>query len=198
MSLRSWRDYADVVALVSVRSESRGEPTSSGARPGESTIPRVVDIDVNERLWARHEIPVDHLSIQNHGWVVSPENGERALQIEGATRLEVGERYVIALARNLEGSWMLLSADAALPVQGGQVADVTVEASGVGEDVPALTPAEIGERLRALPPDPQVEQYAAYSPHIRYELVLADHAGDEDGIFADAGQHPTTTLPGGR
>jgi hypothetical protein len=141
---------------------------------------------VDETLWARHDLPLHQLTLANHGWIDTEGEGERVLVIGETPRLVRGTSYVLALGRNLEGDWISLAGDAVVALEGGVVARADEGATPIARELSGRTAHDLAERLATLEPDPAVERYAAYSPHIRYELV---EGGADEDLF------PSTTVP---
>lgn len=127
-----WVSAAEHVAVVSVLSEVRGQPSSAELGRGEGLIGREIDARLDQVVWsAAKAFPKAPATIrlQAVGWVFNNNDGlgERRFALEGSPRLEPGHSYVVALdwvddpclEDPAEGAWALLGGGGIIPADGG-------------------------------------------------------------------------------
>ncbi|QES46603.1 hypothetical protein DEJ50_00795 [Streptomyces venezuelae] len=196
-----WVSYADHVAVVNVVSENEQPPSAEEVQAGEGYISRTVKIDVAQKLWSRPgaaELPASVTSTVD-GWSFKGTT-RTPIAREGASRLEPGHTYVIALARFADGQWSRIGSGAALPYDGAVVGNGEVMSKPVttqkaplsamieGPDLQTRAVAVVakGQAASALAgvlakatPDPVAVQNSGLDPVARYAKVTGQTAPTE-------------------
>ncbi len=99
--LRDWTSFSDQVSVVRVLSEREdGDPPPAG-----EYLSRRVDVRVQRPVWRRPGAPraPARLSVTDWGWCQT-DAGRVPMLVEGATRLQPGQRYLAPLAES-RGVW---------------------------------------------------------------------------------------------
>ncbi|MCU1453477.1 MAG: hypothetical protein JWN46_1623 [Acidimicrobiales bacterium] len=168
--LQDWVTYADLVAVISVRSQEDIAPEPDDARRGEGIIGRRITVRV-QPLWHRPGAPsppVD-LAFPTNGWFFSGPH-RQPLVFEDGRWLEVGQRYVVPLVRFREGWGALV--DGAVPVVAGRA--LVEGASEANPLVPRLEGdalSRVAAILDRTPPDPRAAPFRHLDPITRYRRV---------------------------
>lgn len=156
-SLVDWVSYVDQVSVVRVVDENEIDPD---APRDERSVGREVTVEVERTVWAK-EAAESEVSFVTDGW--QSKGGElRPFATADGPRLEVGGRYLIALADfGDKGApeWGAYSADSIFLVEDGSIragdrSSPTAEALD-GTDLDALETA-----LASTAPDPLAQKYA--------------------------------------
>jgi len=127
-----WVTAAEHVAVVTVLRETRGQPSTAEVERREGMIGRQVEIRVDEVVWSAAEAfprSPAMIEFQVVGWVFNDNSGagEHKFALRGASRLEPGHSYVLALdwvddpcAQDpAKGRWALLGGRGTVPYDGG-------------------------------------------------------------------------------
>lgn len=102
-TLTDWANIADHVVTVHITAEEQVEPPGSETQEGETSVivGRDVTMEVTDVLWsaegAEHEAP-RAITTPQMGWVRTADGTEIEEALHDASRIEVGEDYVVALA----------------------------------------------------------------------------------------------------
>jgi hypothetical protein len=124
-SLRDWTK-ATTVAIVEVTGEQEVPGSRDATIPGEpKEVFRNLDLRV-ERVVAGRKPSASSFAMRDFGWVFT-ETGERRPLVHEQTRLEVGDRALVALsgAGQFAEQSGLFTADSVLFLEGGEVSDTT-------------------------------------------------------------------------
>lgn len=154
---RDWVTGADLVAVVTVRAESRGPAISAGDGTGDQFVERSVTLDVVRQVWAHGGEPGvsagDTLDIEAPGWVTHGDESTSRLAFSTQPRLETGHTYVVALSRGCAddaGSrpvWAALGSGAVLPADGGRIGFGESEGRDTSGDVRQTTPGSLEREM---------------------------------------------------
>lgn len=164
-SLRDWRSYADLVAVVEVIEERSAPDPAASAVPLSDPL-RYVTLSFDHVLWTRRSDLPAHVEILTTGWRATEKGLVEVAPADGA-RLDVGRRYVVGLI--LDEKPGAMTASSVLPLDGdviGPVAPGPFAASLVG-----LTVDELEDRILATKPHPAAAQHEELTPEERYALV---------------------------
>ena len=166
-----WASGADLVVKAVVTAERAIEPRESetSEEDGFDLVGRTVSLKVSDVIWrspnATEPNPTT-VTMDAFGWMRSDDGSEREVAVEGASRLEPGHQYVIALQwRDTEQApgdptvpahWSVLGSGAVLPADGGTI--------GVGEfEGGTLELAEL-ETDAPVSPDAVLAEFAGEKP----------------------------------
>lgn len=144
-SLKDWAALADAVAEVTVVSERQVDLGDSSA--DTEPIGRSVVLQVNDVVWsspsAGQKLPVNDIEVSAYGWMRLPDGQTLEQVAQGASRLEVGHQYVVAL-RWLAGTcsegapgeakWITIGSGAILPADNDVIGSGEFEGA-VGDNV---------------------------------------------------------------
>lgn len=188
--LTEWVNYGDaVVVLTVVAEEEVNPPTEEELERGGGYIAREVTVEVEEVLWEYPEAPStpDTFDFWTGGWTLQ-EGGEKAeATLGGPVRLEVGERYVVAVARRADGTVGPVGQEAQLHVDSDDRVDApetdrAEPAQGVARaeiELADLTLDEVADRVASTEPHPVAEANRDLDPLERFgEVYEAEHAAD--------------------
>lgn len=128
-----WVTYGDVVAVVKVTGERRGEPSEDALKVGKGEVPRTVTFAVQDVVWERPGVKALPTSLEHPalGWRFEDGNVKdaRALVADDRPSLRRGHTYVVAFAwqeeRCYEGDgviparWVGLGAGSSIPLADG-------------------------------------------------------------------------------
>jgi hypothetical protein len=138
-SLADWSSFADHLALVTITSERKLQPSADEVAANEGYIPRVITLRIDSIMWSRPQAPaapaafeIDLDGWSFHGTVLTP------LRLEGEPMMTVGKQYVMPIV-HLQPSkqvqvagWSPLSPDSIIPLGAGVL--------GRGDVVPGNQP----------------------------------------------------------
>jgi hypothetical protein len=132
-SASDWVTYADHVVVVTATAEKELPANKDEVEMGSGYIPREVTLDVEDTVWSRpgtsKPVPEDGLAWPAAGWTFD-EDGNAPMAMEGQPRIEVGHRYLMAIAwepaatvdgTTYPGKWDGLGENAVLPYDGGVI-----------------------------------------------------------------------------
>lgn len=165
-SLRDWRSYADLVAVVEVAEErSAIDPVAKEAATADPL--RYVTLTVQRTLWSRRPAPPEDVEIQTWGWTRIDGDLVDEIPADGP-RLEVGQAYVIGLVLGKKPGAMTMSS--VLPLD-GEVIDLDRGETAFPTALDGLTVDELQERLLATEPDPVAAAHEDLPPAERADKV---------------------------
>ncbi|CAI9386125.1 hypothetical protein MICABA_00197 [Microbacterium sp. T2.11-28] len=186
-TLTDWVSYADVVAVVRVGKESRGELTSDEEQAGEGLELRCVDLTIVDTLWTgpRGVAPDHEITVSPNAWVVSAGEKDRLLVFAEASHMEIGHDYLVPLVRDdaFDPAWQALSITSVLPFDGAVVGqgEVLLDEAGAKAPLEELSHAtqslwgagreEVIRLLDSTPPDAIAEELSSLPPTARFREV---------------------------
>jgi hypothetical protein len=175
-TLRDLVSYSDQVSVVRVVDEElipEGSEAESGGLEN-----RTVTVRVEDTIWRGPSglSAPDSLDFTDWGRMKGRTLGE-----EGGARLEVGRRYLIALARGTEEgrtAWWSYTAGAQLQLRNGVLDpdDVLGEPSRIFTALAGLTVGEAAKVIAATEPDPLAVKYARLGGRKRWEAVARERS----------------------
>lgn len=142
-TLKDARTFIDTLAVVHVTSEAIHKV--EGDAKTEGYVPRSVELDVRDIIWARPGTsePKRTLNILVTGY--SFKSGELIpIVVDGAPRLEVGSDYLVALTDFGERGVGPVSSWAVLPLTGGVVSFAKDPPLSLARRFAGLSPREVG------------------------------------------------------
>jgi hypothetical protein len=175
-TLVDWVSYADGVAVVTVASEKE-IPLQIGDVnvAGEGLQGRTLTLKVDRLLWSRPEArPVpNEFPMRAPGWALK--NFVKQPFTSGSVRLEVGSKYLMAIAWIYDGGWSQLGSETAAligpegrPVAEGRVTNPAVSGF-IGKPLD-----EAAAALRATSPDPRAARHFDLDAIRRWDAVLKE------------------------
>jgi hypothetical protein len=171
-SFTDWVSYADQLSVVQVLAEKKLWRVPDPGAPPEKYVGRSVEIRVSDTTWRRPDAPVAPgrvwMTADFPGWL--NDRGIRPVLWGEGPRLEVGRRYLMALARFDEGDWGAFPR-ATLPIEeDGTLAD-TCSKRPTLDALAGLTVARATKLVVATPPDPRVAGLGHLPPKERLQTV---------------------------
>lgn len=189
--LTAWVNYGDAVVAVTVVGEEEILPGEEQLETGEGYVARTVTVDVEEVLWEHSEAPStpDTFDFMAIGWTLH--DGQKVdAHIGGSERLEVGERYVVAVTRRAGvvgtvGSGAVLRVDADGRVDAPNTdRDVAEGVEPADIELAGLTLAEVADMVAGTARHPAAEANRALDPEAR--AVAVQEAEDEAAAVVEA------------
>jgi hypothetical protein len=166
-TLSDWVSYAEQVSIVRITADRPIAPPtnleSTGGYRG-----READFVVEQTLWTAPEIttPLTSFAMNVAGWFKDHE-----ACIEGSPRVEVGDRYVIPIAHDDDGSVTTLSSSAFVALN--QVRGLVGKYTDPAHDaLRGTTVEQMTARLRAARMNPIAARYRNLSPRQRAMKVI--------------------------
>ena len=173
-TLRDLVSYADQVSVVKVVGERRlpaGDEEESGGYEA-----RTVTVEVEDTIWRGPSgvSAPESLEFTAWGW-----SGGQPVGAEGGARLEVGHRYLLALARGKdEGktAWWSFADGAQLHLEGDTLdgEDVLGEPSPIFRRLAGLTVDQAAAVIFRAKPDPIAVEHAELDAIDRWEAVARE------------------------
>jgi hypothetical protein len=156
-----WVRYADVVAVVTVQGEQRGDTSSLGDSSGESVIARSVTLRVVRELWQQSGSPElgrgDDVTVSAAGWVQSSDGTLTRMAMQQIPRLEEGHTYVVALKATCPSTattvWQTLGSNAIIPDDGNRLGYGESEGREVSGDEDQSLPGTLERQVLGSQPD---------------------------------------------
>lgn len=182
-TLTDWVSYSDQLSVVEVTAEHRGEP--SRPEPGSDEAPwigRRVDLRVLETPWRRPGAPTapDTVTVQVDPWRLRKGRLQR-FQISQGPWIEIGQRYLMGLARLDEGDWAPFPRST-MPLSPDGVVTATCENHATLARFTGLTPADAGSILTKTPVDPVASANPTLPPIERAQKAAAARPWPPDVI----------------
>lgn len=171
--------FADHVSVLRIEDERPIDPLPQESPEGAPTVGRELTVTVETHLWTRagSDRRVTRV-FTPAGWVRS--DGELTpLAIGDAPRMQVGERYVVALIF-YEGRWTLQNTDAVLPLEGNSI-QVSDTAPPPAAQLAGSTPEGVARQLDQTEPAPLAAEYAELNPIARAIAVRNARSSGMDG-----------------
>ncbi|MDH2387806.1 hypothetical protein QCN29_03175 [Streptomyces sp. HNM0663] len=162
-----WVTHADQVAVVRPTAEKEIPASAEEKEAGEGYIGRSATLSLERVLWSRAGASAapESVTLDVAGWTFKGEERHK-FAVRDAPRIEIGHSYIVALAREDDGSWSTLGSSAVLPYDGGTIGSGESEgvihsaSSGdhvegsVEEQMTGKTEKELAELLRTTRPAP--------------------------------------------
>lgn len=177
-SFADWKSFADQVSVIEVKSERAAEDPAQPPGDGRFLL-RYVKVRVEKTLWA-YGAPVNETELLTSSWEVMGNERRPEFPARGP-RLEVGQRYLVALFReptpsdsskvSLRGEWGLLTDSSALPLS-GDIVQIGKRATPFVESLDGLTVEDLQSRLSAAKPDPLAQKYRALPLPLRQRAMI--------------------------
>lgn len=171
-SLSDWASYAHQLSVVTVVAESElpppDPPESHGGYVGRSVVLRI-----DETIWTApgEEAVSGEVDSVVWGWMLRGA-ALRPVNFGSGPRLEVGNRYLIALVPFEDGDWGQMTGSSVLPLEGDRIPEDFRTVHPVASQLVGLTTAEIVEMLDAAPPDPIADSLRHLDPVQRVRTVI--------------------------
>lgn len=173
-SLTDWVSYADQVSEVLVLDETRlALPAGAHPESDDGYVARQVTLEVEKTLWRSPSADAASQRIPFVAWGWMQRADElMPFGVANAPRLEVGRRYLIALAE-IDTGWTALADAAVLSLEGDTVTSEVVagEPSAVAESLAGASTSEVQALLDRTSPDPVAAKYADLEPEARWRAV---------------------------
>lgn len=157
-TFEDWAENADAVVLARVTGERRREPADDHTEPGRYPVSRDVTVQVSAVYWQRGPRRVPKVfEMAAWGWMAAKDGAERPIVAPGASRLQEGHEYLVAL--DWRRGWTVLGSGATLPADGvvgvgeqeGRLVvradERRAESADVAEAVAGLAPDEAGRLI---------------------------------------------------
>lgn len=195
-SLTDWVSYADAAVLVTVTGQDEIEASNEELEHG-GLIGRTMTVAVNQVVWQhpRAPEPPAEFSFVDYGWIIR--DGERRrFDEQGTVRLEVGDEYLVLIARLQGEGWFPVHPATALSVTSGRTDSTPPEGAVPGvEALTGLDLASVQLVLASTPPDPVAEANRHLNIEARWHLVRGDDQPPTPSSQppADSSQPPVTT-----
>ena len=177
--VEDWVSYADQLSLVVVENDAEIPPPESVTSNGEGYIGRTATLRVERTLWTQNDVTAVEGSITFPvaGWILREGRKKTDAAVAGGPRIEVGDRLLIPLARQPDGSLGLMSSSAVLVIRGGVVVLADGQQNPAVEGMVGMTPNAVGELVSAASPDPAALQHWDLPPWERARAVVNDTSG---------------------
>ncbi len=162
-----WVTHADQVAVVRPTGEKEIPASAEEKEAGEGYIGRSATLSLERVLWSRAGAPAapESVTLDVAGWTFKGEERHK-FALRDAPRIEIGHTYIVALAREDDGSWSTLGSSGMLPYDGGTIgtgeSEGTIHSAPSGdhvegsveEQMTGKTERELTELLRKARPAP--------------------------------------------
>jgi hypothetical protein len=175
-----WVSYSDQVSLVSIVGE-HALPAEM-IEPGDSYVPRIVDVRIDDTIWRRREAPAAEgvVRVLTYGWALRDGEG-RPVGASGGPRLTIGQRYLMPLVRAPRDGveWTPLAVESTLPLDGNTVtlSGILGTPSLLARDMAGRQVSEVESILSRTKPDPVAAKYFDRPPDQRWQAVRREKFG---------------------
>lgn len=177
-TLEDWVSYSDHIVIADVTDEKRlGLDNEEDRRNGEGLVGRQLTIEIIDSLYRRTgslELP-PVVSFGHTGWRLK-DGKEIPMGVMGATRMEVGHRYLIPLTYWLrqEGGWGFMTSTGSIEIVDGRIETIGGEGRPAALAIGGLTPDEARDVFAKVEPHPAAAAHPDLPADERYDLVSAE------------------------
>lgn len=170
-SFTDWVSYADQLSVVDVVADRKLWRSPDPGAPPDKYVGRSVEIRVTETAWRRPNAPVapDRFwTVTDFGWL--NDRGIRPITFGEGPRLEVGQRYLMALVRYDDRGWGEYPRSTVPIEEDGTLADTCSERPTL-EALAGLTVGDAARMVAGTPPDTRAVTQGHLPPERRFQTV---------------------------